>query len=83
MSSKRNIGFVDNQSFHCGAIWVGDYGKLTLADSVVYNNTAERGLFINQGQATLAGTSFSNNHALKVQICFPLMPRSGWVTTAN
>ncbi len=65
MSSKRNIGFVDNQSFHCGAIWVGDYGKLTLADSVVYNNTAERGggLFINQGQATLAGTSFSNNHA--------------------
>ena len=65
MSSKRNIGFVDNQNFHCGAIWVGDYGNLTLADSVVYNNTAERGggLFIYQGHAALAGTSFSNNHA--------------------
>ena len=61
----HRCAFVDNQSTDGGAIWVGDYGNITLADSVVYNNSADRGggMFIIYGHATLAGTSFSNNHA--------------------
>ena len=57
--------FVDNQSTDGGAIWVGDYGNITLADSVVYNNSAERGggMYIQYGHATIAGTTFSNNSA--------------------
>ena len=61
----HRCAFVDNQSTDGGAIWVGDYGNITLADSVVYNNSADRGggMFIIYGHATLAGTSFPNNHA--------------------
>ena len=57
--------FVDNESSDGGAIWIGDYGNLTLTDSAVYNNSAQRGggMYIQYGHATLAGTSFSNNHA--------------------
>lgn len=58
--------FVDNHSPEGGAIWVGDEGSsLRLVDSVVYNNTAERGggLFIKNGSAYIAGTTFSNNSA--------------------
>ena len=58
--------FVDNRSPEGGAIWVGDEGSsLNLVNSVVYNNSAERGggLFIKNGSATISGTSFSNNSA--------------------
>ena len=58
--------FVDNQAPDGGAIWVGDEGtSFVLQNSVVYNNSAERGggMFIKQGSATISGTSFSNNSA--------------------
>ena len=49
-----------------GAIWVGDEGtNLVLENSVVYNNSAERGggMYIKHGSATISGTTFSNNSA--------------------
>ena len=58
--------FVDNHSPLGGAIWVGDEGSsIVLNDSVVYNNSAERGggMYIKHGRATIAGTTFSNNSA--------------------
>ena len=58
--------FVDNHSPLGGAIWVGDEGSsLVLANSMVYNNSADRGggMFIKQGSATISGTTFSNNTA--------------------
>ena len=58
--------FVDNNSTDGGAIWVGDEGtSFVLNDSVVYNNSGQRGggMFIKQGSATIAGTTFSNNTA--------------------
>ena len=58
--------FVDNQSPVGGAIWVGGEGSnLVLENSVVYNNSADRGggMYIQLGSATIAGTTFSNNSA--------------------
>ena len=58
--------FVDNNSPVGGAIWVGDEGSsIVLSNSMVYNNSAERGggMYIKQGSATIAGTTFSNNSA--------------------
>ena len=58
--------FVDNHSPIGGAIWVGDEGSsLVLSNSMVYNNRAQRGggMYIKQGSATIAGTTFSNNVA--------------------
>ena len=39
--------------------------SLVLANSMVYNNSADRGggMFIKQGSATISGTTFSNNTA--------------------
>ena len=62
----RKCQFVDNRSPEGGAIWVGDEGSnLVLENSVVYNNSADRGggMYIKQGSATLSGTTFSNNSA--------------------
>ena len=60
--------FVDNSAPLGGAIWVGDEGSsLVLTNSMVYNNSAEQGgggMYIKQGSATIAGTTFSNNSAL-------------------
>ena len=58
--------FVDNHSPVGGAIWVGDEGSsLILANSMVYNNSADQGggMYIKQGSATISGTTFSNNSA--------------------
>ena len=58
--------FVDNSAPVGGAIWVGDEGtSFVLQNSVVYNNSAEKGggMYIKQGSATIAGTTFSNNSA--------------------
>ena len=58
--------FVDNSAPMGGAIWVGDEGSsLVLSNSMVYNNSAERGggMYIKQGSAVIAGTTFSNNTA--------------------
>ena len=39
--------------------------NLVLQDSMVYNNSADRGggMYIKQGSATISGTTFSNNSA--------------------
>ena len=61
----RMCQFVDNHSPEGGAIWVGDEGtNLVLENSMVYNNSAERGggMYIKQGSATISGTTFSNKH---------------------
>ena len=58
--------FVDNHSPTGGAIWVGDEGSsLVLTNSMVYNNSADRGggMYVKQGSATISGTTFSNNTA--------------------
>ena len=58
--------FVDNHSGHGGAIWVGDdSSSIVLTNSLVYNNSADRGggIFIRRGSATIASTTFSQNVA--------------------
>ena len=62
----RMCQFVDNSSPVGGAIWVGDEGtNLVLTDSMVYNNSADKGggMFIARASATISGTTFSNNTA--------------------